>query len=87
MVTVERLVVTVERLVVTVERLVVTYGVRQPSGTADPLTYQVGPGVVFRNFPGEAMPVDPDDCAEEEYNFIYYPGQLCYCSLTSLACG
>ena len=51
MVTVERLVVTVERLVVTVERLVVTYGVRQPSGTADSLTYQVGPGVVLRNIP------------------------------------
>ena len=55
MVTVERLVVTVERLVVTVERLVVTYGVRQPSGTGDPLTYQVGPGVDLRNIPLKAL--------------------------------
>ena len=33
--------------------LALTYGVRQPSVTADPLTYRIGPGVVLRNIPGE----------------------------------
>ena len=65
--------VTVERLVVTVERLVVTYGVRQPSGTADPLTYQVGPGVVLRNIPAGAP--RQSFGAEEEALALLFPGK------------
>ena len=67
------LVVTVERLVVTVERLVVTYGVRQPSGTADLLTYQVGPGVVLRNIPAGRVVEPPGHLGEQSRRFEKSP--------------
>jgi len=30
----------------------------------------------------EAIPVDPDDCSEEEYYFMYFEGQIMYVSMT-----
>ena len=35
--------------------LALTYGVRQPSVTADPLTYRIGLGVGLRNIPADIL--------------------------------